>query len=84
MSRLRNVVLLAALVVAGGSLPAQESAQPETQTPPASAPPAAPAAPPAAASAPPAASPRTSTNEDIFIPTEELQPDEQATFPVDI
>lgn len=61
-------------------------------TPPAGTPPAGPAPTPPAGSPPPAASededeagaPSDEAAEDVFIPTEELQPDAAVTFPVDI
>jgi hypothetical protein len=59
------------------------STPPATRTPPASRPP--PAAPPTAPPAEEAAAPAAPEEDaDVFIPTEELQPDAAVTFPVDI
>ena len=64
---------------AAGTPPA---ATPPATTPPASRPP--PAAPPAAEKEGEAAAPSDEAAEEVFIPTEELQPDAAVTFPVDI
>jgi hypothetical protein len=83
---------VAALVIAFSTWLAASVAQqapPPAERPPPAAPPASrppPAAPPAPAPAeegeaetPPAGEP-----EEVFVPTEELQPDAAVTFPVDI
>ena len=75
----------------GGSIAQQ--GQPPAGTPPATTPPPArppagtvpPAAPPAEAKDDDAAPPDKKDEEsDVFVPTEELQPDAAVTFPVDI
>jgi hypothetical protein len=65
----------------------QESPQPAAPppapaTPPTNTPP--PATPPAAGAETPPAAPRSTASDEAFIPTQELQADEEATFPVDI
>jgi hypothetical protein len=85
--KIEAVSLSAAFVAlaAVGALLAQENPgpRPEPQSPPAASPP--PAAPPAPAgeAAPPAA-PGPNVEDDVFIPTQELNADDQVTFPVDI
>ena len=88
MSAIRNMTLGIAAIAAVGVLIAQENAEPP---PPAASPPVA--APPPAAPAPagetqseaaPTAPPRAPVNDDEFIPTQELLPDQAVTFPVDI
>jgi hypothetical protein len=72
---------------------AQQGAPPAGTPPPASTPPAStpPAGRPPPATPPPATSPADEAepaspeeDADVFIPTEELQPDAAVTFPVDI
>ncbi len=69
-----------------------QQAPPAAGTPPASTPPASttrpstppPAAPPAAEKGKEPTAPSDEAAEEVFIPTEELQPDAAITFPVDI
>ena len=58
--------------------PAPAPAAPSADKPPAATPPAA------STTAPPAKPPAGAVNGDEFIPTQELQADEEVTFPVDI
>ena len=81
-------VVLAAWLAASFAQQAPPAAgTPPASTPPASTPPAStppPAAPPAAEEEEAAAAPSDEAAEEVFIPTEELQPDAAITFPVDI
>jgi hypothetical protein len=85
-TKIETVALGAAVVAltAVGALLAQESpeASPPPQPPAASAPPSA--TPPAAPSESVPAGPGPNVEEDVFIPTQELNADDQVTFPVDI
>jgi hypothetical protein len=86
----RNVLALVALSALAGSSIGQESQQPapaEPTKPPAASP--APAKPPAPAPAGADAQSKPAqkmpvVKDDEFIPTQELQADEEVTFPVDI
>jgi hypothetical protein len=83
-----NVTRIFAVVITLGVLSTASSGQ-ETQkptTPEGAKPtPAQPAAPPAAAPPPSSSAPKTGVVKDgEFIPTQEIQPDEDVTFPVDI
>jgi hypothetical protein len=60
----------------------QES--PQQQPAPAAPAPAPPPAAPAPAAKPPAEAPKGTVKDDEFIPTQEVQADEEVTFPVDI
>jgi hypothetical protein len=87
-----NMVIRTSAVLIALALLATASVGQENPPPPPAAPPPAPATPPAdkpPAAAPPAAGaevpPATGVMRgDEFIPTQELQADEEATFPVDI
>jgi hypothetical protein len=94
-TKIEAVALGAALVAltAVGALLAQENAEappprpPVASTPPAATPPAAtpPATtPPAAPGESAPAGPGQGVEDDVFIPTQELNADDQVTFPVDI
>jgi ribosomal protein L12E/L44/L45/RPP1/RPP2 len=77
MNWIRITALIAALGAWSVLSIAQQPAAPPAATPPAATPP------PATAGQPPAAA-RAPVNDDEFIPSQELQADEQVTFPVDI
>jgi hypothetical protein len=89
MNVTRNVLALIALSALASSSIGQENQQPApteptkpaAQSPPAANPPPAPA-PGGAQSTPPQRMPVV--KDDEFIPTQELQADEEVTFPVDI
>jgi hypothetical protein len=76
---------MAAMLIMLGTLATasvgQESPQQPAPAAPGSAPP--PAA-PAPAAKPPAEAPKGAVKDDEFIPTQEVQADEEVTFPVDI
>jgi hypothetical protein len=90
MKVIRTSVALIVLGVLATATVGQESQQQESQqqapapapAPPAATPPAA--TPPASGGTQPAAPPRGGMRGDEFVPTQELQADEEATFPVDI
>ena len=88
MRVIRTSAVLIVLGVLATASVGQESKPPATPAPAPATPPAdkAPAgAPPAASTtAPPAKPPAGGTSGDEFIPTQELQADEEVTFPVDI
>lgn len=82
---MRSLKLAAALALAAwlvGSFAQQEAppAPPPGDRPPSSTP----APPPEEQENPPPRTPREDEPDDIFVPTEELQPDAAVTFPVDI
>ena len=89
MTKICTVMVAVALGTFAAASVGQESAPP-AQSPPAAQPPAdTPAAPTAGGSAstpqpPTPAPPRGVIRGDEFIPTQELQADEEVTFPVDI
>jgi hypothetical protein len=62
--------------------PSQQQAPAPAPAPPSATPPAD--TPPASSGTQPAAPPRGGMRGDEFVPTQELQADEEATFPVDI
>ncbi len=80
-----RVVVPAAALAAWLAASFAQQAPPPASTPPASTPPPArpPAAPPAKEDEAPTA-PSDEAAKEVFIPTEELQPDAAITFPVDI
>lgn len=77
-------VALVALTAVGALLAQDNAAAPPTppQPPAASTPP--PAAPPAAPGESTPTGPGPNVEDDVFIPTQELNADDQVTFPVDI
>jgi hypothetical protein len=89
-TKIEAVALGAALVAltAVGALLAQENAEappprpPVASTPPAATPPDT--TPPAAPGESAPAGPGQGVEDDVFIPTQELNADDQVTFPVDI
>jgi hypothetical protein len=89
MKTIRMALLAAGLGTLAAASVGQESAPP-AQSPPASQPAAPSADKPAepasngSAQQQPAAQPRGVVREDEFIPTQEVQADEEVTFPVDI
>ena len=81
MTRSMRGLRLAVPAVALAAWVAASFGQPEAPPPPAPRPPAEDTKPEATPPAPPA---DDEESNDVFIPTEELQPDAAVTFPVDI
>jgi hypothetical protein len=91
MRWLRVAVPAAVLAAWLGGSAAQQGTPPPASTPPASTPPPSPTPPASTPPRPapaeedePAGAPSDEAAKEVFIPTEELQPDAAVTFPVDI
>jgi hypothetical protein len=88
-TRIETVALgVAVAALAGvGALLAQDNspaAPAPAQPPPAAGAPPAAAPPPSSAEAPAPTGPGENVDDEVFIPTQELNADDQVTFPVDI